>query len=102
MRRAPLRAAAIKARRRGVLELCTWKGFHSLPHLGATSLGVDRAWTKDDADVIEFPSREEENDDLPGETDGGRYWDRTSDLCRVNATDEETDPDSKPRKPKSD
>ena len=46
---------------------------------------VEQMWNKDDADVIEFPSRDEENDDLPTETDGGRYWDRTSDLCRVKA-----------------
>ncbi len=42
-------------------------------------------WTKGDADVIEFPFDIEENDDLPAETSGGRYWDRTSDLCRVKA-----------------
>jgi integrase len=47
--------------------------------------GVDQMWTKGDADVIEFPYEIEENDDLPAETSGGRYWDRTSDLCRVKA-----------------
>ena len=47
--------------------------------------GVDQMWTNCDADVIEFPYEVEENDDLPAETSGGRYWDRTSDLCRVKA-----------------
>ena len=42
-------------------------------------------WTKGDADVIEFPYEIEENDALPAETESGRYWDRTSDLCRVKA-----------------
>ena len=46
---------------------------------------VDQMWTTDDAEVIEFPTDIEGNDDLPAETDGGRYWDRTSDLCRVKA-----------------
>ena len=47
--------------------------------------GVDQMWTKGDADVIEFPYEIEENDDAPAETSGGRYWVRTSDLCRVKA-----------------
>ncbi len=47
--------------------------------------GVDQMWTKDAADVIEFPYEINENADVTAETDGGRYWDRTSDLCRVKA-----------------
>jgi hypothetical protein len=47
--------------------------------------GVDQMWTKGHAEVIEFPYEIEESDNLPAETDGGRYWDRTSDLCRVKA-----------------
>jgi integrase len=46
---------------------------------------VDQMWTKEDAEVIEFPEQTEENEELPAETDGGRYWIRTSDLCRVKA-----------------
>ena len=46
---------------------------------------VEQMWNKDDADVIEFPYEIEGNDDLPAKTSGGRYWVRTSDLCRVKA-----------------
>ena len=46
---------------------------------------VEQMWNKDDADVIEFPQETEGNDGLPAETSSGRYWDRTSDLCRVKA-----------------
>ena len=46
---------------------------------------VDQTWTTGDAEVIEFPTDNEEKGELAAETDGGRYWDRTSDLCRVKA-----------------
>ena len=46
---------------------------------------VDQMWTTGDAEVIEFPTDIDENEELPAETDGGRYWVRTSDLCRVKA-----------------
>jgi hypothetical protein len=46
---------------------------------------VDQMWTNDDAEVIAFPEPENENDDLPADSEGGRYWDRTSDPCVVSA-----------------
>jgi integrase len=46
---------------------------------------VDQMWTNDDAEIIAFPEPEEENDDLPADSEGGRYWDRTSDPCVVSA-----------------
>ncbi len=46
---------------------------------------VDQMWTNGDADIIEFPTEAEENEELPAETDRGRYWIRTSDLCRVKS-----------------
>jgi integrase len=46
---------------------------------------VDQMWTTGDAEVIAFPEPEDENDDLPAETESGRYWDRTSDPCVVSA-----------------
>ncbi len=46
---------------------------------------VDQMWTKDDAEVLAFPEREEENNDLPADSEGGRYWVRTSDPCVVSA-----------------
>ena len=46
---------------------------------------VDQTWTNDDAEVIAFPEPDDENDDLPGDSESGRYWDRTSDRCVVSA-----------------
>ena len=47
--------------------------------------GVDQTWTKGDAEVIAFPEPDVENTDLPGDSEGGRYWVRTSDPCVVSA-----------------
>jgi|GEM_PF-3737556 hypothetical protein len=46
---------------------------------------VDQTWTSGDAEVIAFPAPEDENDDLAADSEGGRYWDRTSDPCVVSA-----------------
>jgi hypothetical protein len=45
---------------------------------------VAQMWTDDDAEVIAFPEPEHENDDLPADSEGGQYWDRTSDPCVVS------------------
>jgi len=34
--------------------------------------GVDQTWTRGDAEVIAFPDPEDENTDLPGDSEGGR------------------------------
>jgi hypothetical protein len=47
-------------------------------------LDVDQTWTKPDAEVIAFPEPEDENSDLPADSEGGRYWVRTSDPCVVS------------------
>jgi hypothetical protein len=44
-----------------------------------------RMWTNDDAEVIAFPEPEDENEELPADSEGGRYWVRTSDPCVVRA-----------------
>jgi hypothetical protein len=46
---------------------------------------VDQTWTNDDANILEFPQPDEEWDDLPADSEGGRYWVRTSDPCVVSA-----------------
>ena len=46
---------------------------------------VDQTWTKGDAEVIVFPESDNKNTDLPVESEGGRYWVRTSDPCVVSA-----------------
>jgi hypothetical protein len=46
---------------------------------------VDQTWTNGDGEVIEFPYEIEENEDLAGDSESGRYWDRTSDPCVVSA-----------------
>jgi hypothetical protein len=38
-----------------------------------------------DAEVIAFPEPEDENGDLPADSEGGRCWVRTSDPCVVSA-----------------
>ena len=48
--------------------------------------GVDQTWTKGDAEVLTFPEPDDENTDLPADSEGGRYWVRTSDPCVVSAT----------------
>ncbi len=50
-----------------------------------TVSGVDQTWTNADAEVIAFPEPDDENDDLPAESESGRCWDRTSDPCVVSA-----------------
>ena len=47
--------------------------------------GVDQTWTKADAEVISFPEPDDENTDLPADSEGGRCWVRTSDPCVVSA-----------------
>ena len=44
---------------------------------------MDQTGTKADAEVISFPEPEDENEDLPGDSEVGRYCDRTSDPCVV-------------------
>jgi hypothetical protein len=46
---------------------------------------VDQTWTNGDGEVIEFPHEIEQTEDLPADSEGGRYWDRTSDPCVVSA-----------------
>ena len=70
---------------------------HLMPGLGRSARGksrrdaeesrsdVDQMWTNDDAEVIAFPEPEDENEELPAASEGGRYWVRTSDPCVVSA-----------------
>ena len=46
---------------------------------------VDQARTSEHAEVIDFPQPRHENEELPADSEGGRYWVRTSDPCVVSA-----------------
>jgi hypothetical protein len=52
--------------------------------------------------VIAFPEPEDENEELPADSEGGRCWVRTSGPCVVRANEGETNPDQLELFPSSD